>query len=218
MKNDKNGFSLTELLVVIAVIVILAALLLPALSRAREAAHRTQCLSNTKIIGLGISMYTSAEHFGVSMNGDADGLTMATGTFARKHLATLYDRGDGLVGDRRSFACPSSSGQDDPATTESTNWVDSFTCYELTVNFAIEDRPGKIILTDEARITDGGSIIVNPPGLQPTGTANNHQNEGWNALYSDIHCQFKRTVSSTNDTNIFLGSISPGDSVDSSIE
>jgi len=67
--TKRNAFTLIELLVVIAIIAILAAILFPVFAQAKAAAKKTQCLSNTKQLGLGLHMYV----------GDSDDMLPYTG-------------------------------------------------------------------------------------------------------------------------------------------
>ncbi|HVP11415.1 MAG TPA: type II secretion system protein [Phycisphaerae bacterium] len=75
----RQGFTLVELLIVISIMALLASILLPSLSKAREMAKSSSCLSNLRNVGMSIAMYASEQKYYPTSYSYVDGDSSAGG-------------------------------------------------------------------------------------------------------------------------------------------
>jgi prepilin-type N-terminal cleavage/methylation domain-containing protein len=99
-KGRTSGFTLIELLVVVAIISVLAAMLLPALSRAKEASKRSRCIGNVRQLTVGVLLYHDE-------NGVFPWTEPGMGNWTRVYPYLGIQNGESLMNQNHVLFCPS---------------------------------------------------------------------------------------------------------------
>lgn len=99
--SASRAFTLIELLVVVAIIALLISILLPSLSRAREAARRTQCAANLGSLGRACMIYSEG-NAGVLPTADHDPNKLDLSAYSWQGSATVVGRPSGAFADTKS--------------------------------------------------------------------------------------------------------------------
>jgi prepilin-type N-terminal cleavage/methylation domain-containing protein/prepilin-type processing-associated H-X9-DG protein len=185
------GFTLTELLVVIGVIALLIGILLPTLSRAREASRKTQCLANLRTLGQAFIMYAQQFH-DVLPTGNVPGGRWDEPVGQNNvltYFANTFVKGPG------SFHCPSDI---DPQPEKITNG-DYFKDDSAHISFEFYsiwfpgDKPARIVkFKGRAPLAwdqDAGEPINPVTGnpITPNNSPLRNHKGGGNVVYSDGH-------------------------------
>ena len=175
-----GGFTLIELLVVIAIIGVLAALLLPAIAKARESAKRKQCVNNLKQIALAYAQYS--DDFTGRMPTATGGTTIGDVAGALAPYVSYSGR---------LWICPSGPSTNAVAATYTNN-----AAYAGSISYSFfpaavwQDTTLYPLFWDK-------DVSANPPTTNTTWKATSAHKEGGNILWTDGHVDWARTINGT---------------------
>jgi len=154
-----SGFTLVELLVVIAIIAILAAMLLPALAKAKQKAQAIQCLSNNRQLALAWIMYANDNHDNLVPNRGLNGAKGVTYT-ADPRLETQLQPGganaDWCPGNLQN-AADVTAGVNYPGGSKYSWWIQAGLLYPYINNYQIYHCPA-----DHSIVPRGGGAFTAP--------------------------------------------------------